>query len=68
MFIDNPRHWRVSRSGYSIKTGWGDSTKIIASYHAPFESFDQPRFEEWLENAERICDLYNAALDAEAVA
>jgi hypothetical protein len=63
-FIENPRHWRVSKSGYSIKTGWADDSKIVASYHAPHESpLDTARFQEWLDNAQSICDLHNAAID-----
>lgn len=23
-FIDDPRKWRLSKSGFSIKTGWAD--------------------------------------------
>lgn len=68
-FIENPRHWRVSQSGYSIKTGWSTEAKIVAGYHCPFESpFNSKRFNEWLDNAQRICDLHNAAVDAEEAA
>ena len=30
MFIDDPRKWRLSKSGFSIKTGWADEKKCIA--------------------------------------
>ncbi len=66
-FIDDPREWRVSRSGYSIKTGWGDDKRIVASYHNPNSPFDQKRFEQWLEDAERICDLHNTTLSGRVI-
>lgn len=62
-FIDDPRKWRLSRSGYAIVTGWGDERKVIAQ--APgglqLESVAQ-KLDEWAANAERICELYNATL------
>ena len=62
-FIENPDHWRVSKSGYSIKTGWATDTRIVASYHNPHESpLDAKRFQQWLEDADRICELHNAML------
>lgn len=60
--IENPKHWRISKSGFSIKTGWGDSKEIICHYHGVLD--DMKRFEKWLDNAERICDLYNDWIDA----
>lgn len=60
MYIDDPRKWRISKSGYSIKTGWADEKKIVAK--CPVEASDGAAFNEWLENAEKICDLYNATL------
>lgn len=65
-FIDDPRKFRLSKSGYSIKTGWGDETRIVASYHCPHETpFDRDRFAQWLEDAQEMCDAYNARLPAE---
>lgn len=60
--IDDPRAWRVSKSGFSIKTGWADEKKIIASYPGVVSPLDSERFNEWLDNAERICELHNATL------
>ncbi len=62
-YIDDPRKWRVSRSGYSIKTGWADDKKIIAA--CPTDSMAGTKFSAWIENAERICELYNATLPKE---
>jgi len=66
-FIDDPRKWRLSMSGFSIKTGWSDSKKIIAKYPGARSPLDNPAFEEWVENAEKICELYNAALPDRSV-
>ena len=61
--IDDPRKFRLSRSGYSIKTGWGDETRIVAHYHNPYESpMDRERFQRWLDDAQAMCDAYNARL------
>lgn len=63
LIIDDPREWRVSMSGYSIKTGCGDNTRIVAKYPGAPSPLDVPRFMQWIEDAESICDLHNAALD-----
>ena len=63
--IDDPRAWRVSKSGMSIKTGWSDEKKIVAK--APFAlPAPEGAMLEWLENAEHICELHNATLKNEA--
>lgn len=63
-FISDEREWRVSKSGFSIRTGWADDKRIIAAYpgiaHGP--GFDAAQFQEWLDTAEHICKLYNASL------
>lgn len=61
-FIDDPRKWRVSKSGFTIRTGWGDEKKLIAQYPGLVSPLDAKQFTEWLKNAERICELYNATL------
>ena len=63
-FIDDPRKWRLSRSGFSIKTGWGDEKKIIAKYPGEAPPLDEKQFQEWMNNAERICELHNATLSS----
>jgi hypothetical protein len=63
--IENPKHWRISISGNSIKTGWADEKRIIASYPSPGLVFDAEHFAEWLDNAAHICDLHNAWVDAQ---
>jgi hypothetical protein len=60
--IDDSRKWRVSMSGFSIKTGWGDAKKIIAEYPGKAQPLDAKKYEEWLENAEHICQLHNLTL------
>lgn len=60
--IENQKHWRISKSGCSIKTGWNDDKEIICNYHGSLS--DQDSFNKWLDNAEIICDLYNNWIDA----
>ena len=57
----NPEKWRISKSGYSIKTGWGDEKKIIAQ--CPAKPGDMEGYKSWLANAETIVDLYNAEIN-----
>lgn len=65
--INDPREWRISLSGYSIKTGWGDDTRIVTSYHNGLERpFDPERYQQWLDDAQEICDAHNAALAKDA--
>lgn len=58
--IDDPRKWRISMSGYSIKTGWGDEKRIVAK--CPVADATNS-FRQWLEDAQVICDAHNAALE-----
>jgi len=53
--------WRVSKSGYSIKQGWGDACFIVAKF--PGDPLTPPReeFNRWLDNAEAICKAHNHA-------
>jgi hypothetical protein len=60
--IDDPRKYRISMSGFSIKTGWGDEKRIVAKYPGAASPLDKQRYEAWLEDAERICEQYNTAL------
>lgn len=64
--IHDDREWRVSKSGFSIRTGWADAKKMIAKFPGadPGPHFDAKQFQEWLDNAQRICDLHNATLRA----
>jgi len=61
--IDDDRKWRVSRSGFSIRTGWSDAKKTIASYPGKAQPLNAAQFQEWIDNAEKICELYNATLN-----
>ncbi len=61
--INNENEWRISRSGFSIKTGWSDSKKIIAKYPGVATRLDKDAFQEWLVNAAEICAQHNAALE-----
>jgi len=54
--------WRVSKSGFSIKSGRDETYYIVAKYPGVVQPFDEEEFQNWLNNAELICDLYNATL------
>ena len=61
--IESELHWRVSKSGYSIKCGWSDSARIVCAYHNTTGKLDPKRFEQWLKDAEQICELHNRSLE-----
>ena len=60
--INNPDKWRVSMSGFSIKTGWGDEKRIIARYPGSLPVHTD-NFKQWLKDAEHICFLHNAVIE-----
>lgn len=59
-YIDDPRKWRLSMDGYTIKTGWADEKKYIARY--PHPAVENDKFEEWIKHAYEICDAHNETL------
>ena len=61
MYIDDPRKWRISKGGYEIKAGYSDMDARVVARYAGIVG-DHATFNRWLEDAERICDLHNAAL------
>jgi hypothetical protein len=60
--IDDPRKYRVSMSGFSIKTGWGDEKRIVAKYPGQATPLDADAYQKCLDDAEKICEQHNAAL------
>lgn len=65
MEISDPRKWRISKSGFSIKTGWADEKKYIAKYPGQVQPLDVEAFKQWMENAQLICDLHNEQFNKE---
>jgi hypothetical protein len=53
------QEWRISKDGLSIKTGWGDNQRIIAKYPGIVNPLSEKKYQEWLDNAEYICELKN---------
>ena len=54
--------WSISGSGYSIKTD-DDAGSIVASYNGPCNPLNGKAFEEWIDNAEYICEIHNERLN-----
>lgn len=67
-FIESENHWRVSHSGHSIKCGYLGEVRIVCEFPGSRlpGKLDGKRFEQWLEDAQRICDLHNATLETHA--
>lgn len=65
MEISDPRKWRISKSGFSIKTGWADEKKYIAKYPGQVQPLDTEAFKEWMINAQHICDMHNEQFNKE---
>lgn len=63
MEIDK-RKIRLSKSGYSIKSGWSEEKRIIAICPHSYEDIcKQPElFKQWMEDAEKLIDAYNNSL------
>lgn len=53
--------WRVSNSGFGIRSG-RDDEYIIAKYPGVIQPLDSEEFQNWLNNAELICELFNNTL------
>ena len=64
--IDDPRMWRVSMSGFSIKTGDGIDKEIVARYPGAMKPLDRDTYQNWLEQAEKVCKKHNATLTPNA--
>lgn len=63
--IASDEHYRISKSGFSIKTGWADNSRIVAKYPGAVSPLDGRQFEKWLDDAEHICRLHNDGLSKE---
>ena len=63
----NPKdaEWRISKDGYSIKSGYGDDEIKIAKYSGlTIETFFKAdEFQVWHDGAERLCELHNGAIN-----
>jgi hypothetical protein len=57
-----PGELRLSMSGYSIRAGWGDEKKILATAPRAALTADAngANLNEWINNAEFWCALVNA--------
>lgn len=67
--IDNPKLWRISRSGFSIRTGFhGDETVTIAKYPGSTMPIDSALYSAWLAEAEQICKAHNDTVPAQPAA
>jgi len=60
--VESEEAWRVSKSGFSIKRGWGDDCRIVTKYAGDTVNLDGAQFSKWLDDAQAICDAYNTAL------
>ena len=53
---------RLSKSGFSIKSGWGEGKRIIAKCPHSYEEIQKnPKlFEQWINDAEKLVSAYNS--------
>jgi hypothetical protein len=49
-------------SGFSIKTGWGDQQRTVAMFPGMIRPIDETMYQQWLNDAEAICERHNSAL------
>lgn len=57
---DGPHALRLSKSGYSLKVGWGDEKRIVASSPRLLHEMPPAAQQQWLDDAERLCNGWNA--------
>ena len=50
---------RISKSGYSVKVGWGDDKRIVAASPKPLHELPSAQQRQWLDDAARLCDGWN---------
>ena len=60
--ITDEKKWRLSKSGFSIKIGWGYNKVTIEIYPGREMTIDRDTFKAWMENAELICYEHNKEL------
>ncbi len=61
--VDGPDTLRISKSGFSLRVGWGDEKRIVAVAPGSPETYyrgDQKVTEQWMADAERLCAGWNA--------
>lgn len=66
MEIQSDKHLRISRSGLSLNIGWSDEKRVVASCPVSLGKIveqDGKAYKQWLEDAEKICRLWNAELE-----
>lgn len=68
MFIDDPGKWRMSKSGFSIVTGWSTERRMVAGYPYVVNPLDTDKYQLWLKEAELIVELYNKELPRRGMA
>ena len=63
MEIKDPNKWRISKSGFSIVTGWSDDRTYIARYPGATYPLDSEAFQDWMRTAQQICDTHNGLIE-----
>lgn len=57
--IDGPDYLRLSKSGYTLRVGWGDEKRIVAASPRQLHEMSAEAQRQWLEDADRLCDGWN---------
>lgn len=66
--MDGPNWLRLSKSGYSLRVGWGDEKRIVATCPGTSQTqhADPEIFQQWMLDAERLCNGWNRDNSASA--
>jgi hypothetical protein len=63
---DGEDYLRLSKSGYTLRVGWGDSMRFVAASPKPLHELSSEQQKQWLDDAERLCDGWNRATPPQA--
>lgn len=57
---DSDEFLRLSKSGYTLRVGWGDKMRIVAASPKPLHELPSDQQKQWIEDAFKLCDAWNA--------
>jgi hypothetical protein len=63
---DGEDYLRLSKSGYTLRVGWGDSMRFVAASPKPLHELSSEQQKQWLDDAQRLCDGWNRATPPQA--
>lgn len=63
---DGEDYLRLSKSGYTLRVGWGDNMRFVAASPKPLHELSSEQQKQWLDDASRLCDGWNRVAPPDA--